>query len=208
MSNTGKNFEIKRILLKNSLIKTVNSLLNKLINYTIISYNKLLDIPYIPHPRNSIHVETSSLCNLKCKFCAYEKRDLNLHPNQTMKIENFKTILNQCIEQKYKYIGLTPTTGDIFMDKNIFEKFEILNNSLDISGFFFYTNFIPIDKNKIIDLINFKKLRYMGLSIYGHDKETFINFTKSSETAYKRLIENLENLERLLSEKKNKIKNI
>ena len=48
----------------------------------------------------------------------------------------------------------------------------------------------------------------MGLSIYGHDKETFINFTKSSETAYKRLIENLENLERLLSEKKNKIKNI
>ena len=208
MSNSGKSFELKRFLLKNTLIKKLNSSLNKFLNLIVINFNKFMKISYIPHPRNSIHIETTSLCNLKCKFCAYEKRDLNLHPSQTMKIENFKNIINQCIDQKYKYIGLTPTTGDIFMDKNIFEKLKLLNHCPDIKGFFFYTNFIPINKDKIINLISFEKLRFLGLSIYGHDKENFINFTKSTEVAYKKLIENLEKLEILLSQNKNKIKNI
>ena len=139
MSNSGKSFELKRFLLKNTLINKLNSSLNKFLNLIVINFNKFMKISYIPHPRNSIHIETTSLCNLKCKFCAYEKRDLNLHPSQTMKIENFKNIINQCIDQKYKYIGLTPTTGDIFMDKNIFEKLKLLNNCPDIKGFFFST---------------------------------------------------------------------
>ena len=78
-----------------------------------------MKISYIPHPRNSIHIETTSLCNLKCKFCAYEKRDLNLHPSQTMKIENFKILLIN-VSIRNINIWVTPTTGDIFMDKKYF----------------------------------------------------------------------------------------
>lgn len=208
MFNSKNYFKLKRILLKNNIIKKINSFVNKSINYVIIKYNRYRNKSFIPHPRNSIHVETTSLCNLKCKFCAYEKRDLDLHPSQTMKIENFKNIIHQCINEKYKYIGLTPTTGDIFMDKNIFEKLKYLEDCSGINGFFFYTNFIPIKTEKIENLISFEKLRYLGLSIYGHDQETFINFTKSSEVAYRKLIENLKTLERLFFEKRNKIKNI
>ena len=56
-------------------------------------------------------------CNLSCKFCAYNKRDLDVVPYKTMS-NDFIKVVNQAIEMGYKNIGLTPTTGDIFMDRN------------------------------------------------------------------------------------------
>ena len=208
MSQLKLVFQIKRNLLENDYIKFLNSLKNNILNYLIIFFNKSFKKYYIPHPRNSIHIETSSLCNLKCKFCAYDKRDLELHPSLTMKIENFKRIVNDCNNEKYRYIGLTPTTGDIFMDKTIFEKLDILENNNQIQGFFFYTNFIPINFEKIQKLLNYKKLKFLGLSIYGHDEKTFINFTNSTSAAYNKLIQNLEELEKNLFYDKMKIKSL
>ena len=37
----------------------------------------------------------------------------------------FIKVVNQAIEMGYKNIGLTPTTGDIFMDKEILIKLNI-----------------------------------------------------------------------------------
>lgn len=203
----SKLLNFKRFLLQSKWIKVFNSHKNNFINKIIISFNKKFKKLYIPHPKNGIYIETTSLCNLNCKFCAYGKRDLNMHPQKTMSIQEFKSILNQCIEQNYSYIGLTPSTGDIFMDKNIFDKFNILENS-KLNGFHFYTNFIPIKNEKIIDLLNYEKLKFLGISIYGHNKDLFKKFSGSTDNAYNKFINNLETLNNLLSKNINKIQNI
>ena len=68
---------------------------------------------------SNINIENTSICNLKCRFCAYEKRDLSNVPLNTMSLEFFKDVVNQCIDFGYKNIGHTPVTGDVFMDKII-----------------------------------------------------------------------------------------
>ena len=58
---------------------------------------------------------------------------------------DFESNVKQCETLGYENIGLSPVSGDIFMDKNIYNKFEILENS-KIHGYYFYSNFIPIQK--------------------------------------------------------------
>ena len=43
-----------------------------------------------------------------------------------MDIDLFKDITNQSLELGYKNFNLTPTTGDIYMDKKIDEKLDYL----------------------------------------------------------------------------------
>ena len=56
----------------------------------------------------------------------------------------FVEVVNQALEIGYKNLGLTPQTGDIFMDKDIFKKFEYLDQNKILEGYYFYTNFILI----------------------------------------------------------------
>ena len=70
----------------------------------------------------------------------------------------------------YKNFGLTPVTGDIFMDKNIIEKLDYLETLKKLSGYYFYTNFIATTEKKTTRLFEYEKLTNLGLSIYGHDK--------------------------------------
>ncbi len=155
----------------------------------------------IPNIYDHINIETTSRCNLKCKFCAYEKRDLNMYPIETMNINLFKDVVQQSIDIGYKKIGLTPTTGDIFMDKSIFEKLSYLDSLENYEGYFLYTNFIPIKIDQIEKLFELKKLINFGISIYGHDLDTFIKFSGGTNNAYNKLIENLKYLKKFLDKK-------
>ena len=172
-----------KVMVKNFL-KTLNG-----------KINFFLKRQKIPDIYDHINIESTSVCNLKCKFCAYPKRDLEAVPHSTMSIDLFKETVNQAISIGYKKIGLTPSTGDIFMDKGIDQKFQYLDKLEKYEGFFFYTNFIPINTTQIEKIIlNTKKLVSFGISIYGHDLETFKNFCSGTENAYLRLITNLKKL--------------
>ncbi len=173
----------------------------KLIKFFLSKINYFLGIQRIPYIYDHINIETTSRCNLKCKFCAYDKRDLEVYPIETMNMDLFQNIVHQSIELGYKKIGLTPTTGDIYMDKSISQKIEYLENLNHYDGYFFYTNFIPIKKNQIEELFDKKKLISFGISIYGHDLETFKRFSGGSTNAYTRMIENLNHLEKTLQNK-------
>lgn len=163
--------------------------------------NYFLKKQYIPDYLSNINIENTSVCNLKCKFCAYEKRDLSNVPHTTMTLEFFKDIANQCIDFGYKNFGLTPVTGDVFMDKNILDKFDYLENLKKLEGFYFYTNFIPINEKKIERLFIYKKLTHLGISIYGHDEASFVNFSKGTSNSFKILKKNLEFFYKLLKER-------
>jgi len=183
-----------------SLKKKIISKLKDL-NYKIKYFFKIQRIPDI---FDHINIETTSLCNLKCKFCAYDKRDFDIYPKSTMKIDMFNNIVNQSLNLGYRKIGLTPSTGDIFMDKNILEKLSLLDEKQNYEGYFFYTNFIPINHSQIEKiLLKSKKLIKFGISIYGHDNVTFQKFCGGSENAYKRLIDNLNFLLKLCEKNPN-----
>lgn len=173
----------------------------KIIKYYLSKLNFFLGIQKIPYIYDHINIETTSRCNLKCKFCAYDKRDLEIYPIETMDMELFKDIVSQSLDLGYKKIGLTPTTGDIYMDKSISEKIKFLENLNRYDGYFFYTNFIPIKKNQIEELFYKNKLISFGISIYGHDLETFKKFSGGTINAYNKMIENLIFLEKILGEK-------
>ena len=162
--------------------------------FIIFFINKnILKKQFIPDILNNINIETSSRCNLGCKFCAYPKRNLDAHPHQIMSNELFEKIIKNVKKMGYKNIGLTPATGDIFMDKKIFDKFSLIEK-YNFNGFYFYTNFIPISKDQIQKLVISPKLKFLGLSIYGHSLETFKKFTNSNDVSYKKLLENLNYL--------------
>ena len=107
-------------------------------------------------------------------------------------------LVNFLTLQRYKNIGLTPLTGEIFMDKDIFKKFDILDKSINLDGYFFYSNFIPITEDKIKNIFSLKKLKNFAISIYGHDEETFIKFSKGTINSYTKLIKNMNYLLNLL----------
>ena len=182
--------------------------MKKFIKNFIAQINYLFKNQKIPDVLNNLNIETTSRCNLKCKFCAYDKRDLNVVPHETMSNDFFIEVVNQAIDIGYKNIGLTPQTGDIFMDKDIFKKFEYLDQNKILEGYYFYTNFIPLNNDKIIKIFDLSKLQNFGISIYGHDKDSYQSFSGGTESSYNKLINNLNFFYECLLKNNNKKLNI
>ncbi len=173
------------------MISKIKKFLKKKTKHFLKEINFLRKKQYIPDILNNINIEITSVCNLKCKFCAYDKRNLNEVPLQSMDLDLFKNITNQSLELGYKNFGLTPTTGDVYMDKKIDDKLNYLETLGKLDGYYFYTNFIATSENKIHKLFDYKKLTNLGLSIYGHDEDTFIKFSKGTKNSYQILLKNL-----------------
>ena len=159
--------------------------------YLIAKFNRFLGKSYIPSPRETIHIESTSYCNLNCVFCAYGKKST---PKINVSTEHFKKRVLQAISAGYKGIDLTPITGDVFMDKNFIEKLDFLENCDDLTYFSFYTNAVLLNEERVKKIFNYKKLKNIRLSIYGHDLDSFLKITKGNNNEYNRLIDNLKTL--------------
>ena len=181
-----------------TLSKFIKSSFKKKIKLLLRKKNYYFNRQFIPDILDSINIENTNICNLECKFCAYSKRDFEKIPHTSMKIDFFESVVKQCLELGYKNIGLTPLTGEIFMDQDIFKKFYFLDKLTNFEGYFFYSNFIPLTEDKIRNILALKKLKNFAISIYGHDEETFIKFSKGTINSYKKLIKNMNYLLNLL----------
>ncbi len=193
----------KKKLKKLKIIKFylfIKSKFSKKIEELKMSLRKNFKIQYIPDIYNNINIEVSSLCNLGCKFCGYIKRNEKEYPFKIMSDEDFSQNVKYALDFGYQNIGLSPVSGDIFMDKRISNKFKILENS-EIKGYYFFTNFIATNENHIEELFKYNKLKFIGISIYGHDESSHIKIAQSNKVSYLRLISNLECLYKLLLEK-------
>jgi hypothetical protein len=163
-----------------------------------VNLNRLLGREFVPAQPDMLHIETCSSCNLKCRFCAYEKKQ---SAKIAMKDQLFADLVVQAVAMGYRRFELTPCTGDVFMDHHCFNKLQVLEDNPEVTSYQFFTNF-TIPKTKDVErLLKLKKLSQMTISIYGHDLETFLAITKSTENLYRRLISNLETLFRLLDQK-------
>ena len=113
------------------LIKSVRSLKNAV----AININRARGREFVPKGVPILSIETSSLCNLECRFCAYVKKS---SPKVTMKDEFFRSCVGQAIDMGYRRFELTPCTGDIFMDRGIFRKLEHLESTAAVEGYTFH----------------------------------------------------------------------
>jgi MoaA/NifB/PqqE/SkfB family radical SAM enzyme len=170
---------------------TIRSNLKHLKKKFKIEINRYLGRSFIPHIRTHLYIEPSSICNLKCAFCAYDKK---MTPQMNMSNQFFFDVIEQAIEMGYQRFGLTPITGELFMDKNVMDKIEFLENHPKVKLFHFYTNFTILDEDRIKRVSELSKLAYMAISIYGHDRESFVETTKSTPHVYQRLVNNLRTL--------------
>ena len=75
-----------------------------------------------------------------------------------MSNEFFSNCLSEVANLGYTRIGLTPTTGDAFMDKGFIDKLKILESNDLVEDCYFYTNFIPCSDTQIESLFSIKKL--------------------------------------------------
>lgn len=156
-----------------------------------IIVNRLLGREFITVDLGSMSIEISSVCNLKCKFCPYEKK---VTPKVVMSNEMFFDCVNQAVDLGYDRFELTPCTGDVFMDRHIFEKLDFLDHHPKVSQYSFFSNLTIPSHDQLMQLTKLKKLVGLTVSIYGHDEKSFIDITKSTSKVYERLISNLKML--------------
>jgi hypothetical protein len=162
-----------------------------------INFNRFAGREFIPAAPDMLFMKLQAL-QPEMLLCAYVKKQ---SPKVSMNDE-FSDCVRQGTAMEYRLYELTPCTGDIFMDRHIFNKFKILQNHPGVESYQFFTN-MTIPKVKDIERIfNFAKLKMMTVSIYGHDLESFIAITKSTRKVYERLIRNLETLLALLKNRK------
>ena len=154
----------------------------------LLRLNRARRKTYIPHPRKKIYIETSSICNLECKFCGYSKKST---PKTILGYKDFTNYINQALDMGFESFGLTPITGDIFTDPGIFEKLSYLENNFRVKEYSFFTNLINLNHARLENLKMLQKLKELSISIYGHDLESFRRLTTGSEFSYKKIVENL-----------------
>lgn len=156
-----------------------------------INFNRLIGRELVPLETTILNIETSSLCNLECVFCAYVKKT---SPKVSMKDAFFQNCVEQAVGMGFTQFELTPCTGDVFMDRHIFNKFQFLEDHPQVEAYRFFTNFTVPNKTNVERLLRLKKLKNLTVSIYGHDLASFIAITKSTEKVYNRLVSNLKTL--------------
>jgi MoaA/NifB/PqqE/SkfB family radical SAM enzyme len=173
---------------------SVSAVANYLRNLAIraeIGVNRALGRQFIQRDRTLFHIETSSACNLKCRFCAYTKKST---PTVSMSYDAFVDVVRQAVELGYRRFELTPCTGDVFMDKTIWQKLEFLEQHPQVAAYEFFTNFTIPKPEAVERLAALKKLRHLTVSVYGHDLQSFIKIAGGTAKLYTRLIANLEKL--------------
>lgn len=153
--------------------------------------NRALGREFIPARRNLLSIETSSICNLNCHFCAYPKK---LSPKVMMSNDLFRDCIKQALELGYETFDLTPCTGDVFTDRNILDKLAYLDENPLVQGYSFHTNFTVPRRQDIDRLVCLKKFTDLHISVYGHNPESFVAMTQGTEKLYERLVLNLEHL--------------
>lgn len=178
-----------------TLAKSARNLRNRL----EIDINARRNRELIPRQRQMLCIETTSICNLECRFCAYPKKQ---SPKVTMSNEFFFDCIEQAVELGLRHYQLTPCTGDVFMDRRLFSKLDFLEQHEGVNGYEFFTNFTLPAEEDIKRLLGLQKLKHVTLSIYGHDLQSFTAITLGKEKVYRRLITNLETLLPLLEQRK------
>jgi uncharacterized Fe-S cluster-containing radical SAM superfamily protein len=150
--------------------------------------NRLLGREFIPADLGAFNIETTSICNLNCRFCAYEKKK---SAKVNMANDTFADVVEQAVDLGFDRFQLTPCTGDVFMDRHLLEKLVLLDEHPKVREYTFFSNLTVPTHDKLTRLMSLKKFGHLTISVYGHDEASFVAITKASPKIYRRLLANL-----------------
>lgn len=145
--------------------------------------------------KKSIYIELSSLCNFDCVFCGNHYRK----NKGLMNIDIFKLAIKQICDIGIESIRLSPMTGELFTNRHWKKMFRILEDSSNISQFGFFTNLSTLKQGDVLQLLNYKKLKDISVSLYGHDIKSFKLLTGSNEYNHYNVVNNLILMSRISS---------
>lgn len=164
-------------------------------NFVHTRGNAFLKKAFIDPPRKHLFIETSARCNLACRFCAYPKSS----PGNFMSSDLFERCVEEALAIGYTHIWLTPMLGEVFADQRVLQKMQYLEKQEKLSSFGFYSNFILATPEKIDTLLQYSKLSYINISLYGHDHHTFEQFSGKPRIQYEKLLKNLAYMHKQLA---------
>ncbi len=75
----------------------------------------------VPSLTERLYITPSTICNLKCRFCAYPKTSI---PRQIMPDALFAEVVDKACEYGFTRFGLTPILGEAFIDPRFLDKLE------------------------------------------------------------------------------------
>jgi MoaA/NifB/PqqE/SkfB family radical SAM enzyme len=156
-------------------------------NFAAITKSRLSGKTFVPNPRHAIFIETSGRCNLACRFCAYDK----LPPGNFMDNETFSDVVDQVCDMGFRQVWLTPMLGEVFADRQISDKWALLEKESRIDGFAFYSNFIMAREEQIKSFPTLSKLTGLYISLYGFDANSFQETTRKPASQFSKLLKNL-----------------
>lgn len=128
---------------------------------------------------NFIEFEISSACNARCVFCLYPEIVKSGKRLKNMDAETFEKALESIKQTNYSLLSFTPTTGDIFMNKDWALYVEQIGELTNIKQLFFYSNAILLNEenqSKLIELLKKdvnRKIFALLFSVGGIDRETY-----------------------------------
>lgn len=126
-----------------------------------------------------ISIITINNCNLNCHFCrgGLQKDDLAEYSRyKIMSTEEFKNIVDKCLDGDKQFFDLTPAIGEPFLDKNFIEKLQILEDDDRALEYTFTTNLLLLKEADVIKLASLKKL-ILDISLYGNSKDEYLKNT-------------------------------
>jgi sulfatase maturation enzyme AslB (radical SAM superfamily) len=142
--------------------------------------NDLALKPYLMH--NGMYrplmltIETTNTCNFDCIFCAYGS---TTRTKEVMSLDLFERALDQYVESGGGPLSLTPMVGDVFLDRFLPKRLELIRKRPSISKVSFTTNaslfqlFSDQDLKSILGNVD-----RVFISIYGCDAEEHRMITK------------------------------
>ena len=131
----------------------------------------------LEHLGTTLNFQTIFLCNLNCFFCRGSIKNINeLSKTKTMSQEDFVFLVNRATDYGINHIQITPAVGEPFIDKGIIEKILFLENNDKIKYYMISSNLTQL-KDEHLDIIKKCKKLYLNVSIYGYDKQSYIENT-------------------------------
>lgn len=148
------------------------------------------DVGNVHYRDNSLYINISDRCPLNCNFCRYTIDDDYLHNNMSiMSTKTFKEVVDKSTEYGIWYYSLMCLFGEPFMDQDIISKLNYLENHPVVKSFNIPSNIVPL-KHKTFDEISQFKKCLLKVSVYGHDNDTYSEFTKT-KNQFEKMFKNL-----------------
>lgn len=167
--------ETKDYLIENNqteILEELNSLINSSNNSkTLIQLFKDNQKYFIDYPKE-VHIETTGRCNASCVFCPHSELE---RKNTDMTNELFHKIITDLknIPSNIKFHISPFKVNELLLDKDIFNKIEMINNELPNAYIRLFSNFNAATHETPIKISKIKNLSSLDISLNSLNEDEY-----------------------------------